>query len=150
LLAATSRPAGAGEVVKVAALLLFDGECRFSSSCARAFQRAAKPSCIVLPHQRVDLDRWQVSLPLAAAAVVFVERDGRTTRVRAGAPAIAEAMATGRFPWPAAGAVLSAPLVAQAAQAVYRVVASNRHRLPGGTPACDLDRAEAAVGADEA
>jgi predicted DCC family thiol-disulfide oxidoreductase YuxK len=59
-------------------------------------------------------------------------------------------MATGRFPWPAAGAVLSAPLVAQAAQAVYRVVASNRHRLPGGTPACDLDRAEAAVGADEA
>lgn len=128
-------------------MLLFDGDCRFSSTAARTFQRVARPDCLVLPYQQVDLERWQVEQSLAAAQVVFVRREEPSVDVKAGAAAIAGALGTCPFPGPAAAAVLRLPLVAQAAQAAYRVVAANRYRLPGGAPASDLDRTEDAVGA---
>jgi predicted DCC family thiol-disulfide oxidoreductase YuxK len=40
--------------------------------------------------------------------------------------------------WKAVGVVLQVPPISWLAALVYVVVAKNRHRLPGGTPACKL------------
>ncbi|WP_330185843.1 DUF393 domain-containing protein [Nocardia sp. NBC_01503] len=39
-------------------------------------------------------------------------------------------------PWRAVGAIMLNPPISWLAAALYRLVAKNRHRLPGGTPAC--------------
>ena len=121
------------------AMLLYDGWCGFCSSSARALQRWVRPQCLVLPYQQVDLARWGVGAQQAAAEVVFVSRAGDAVAVTGGAAAVAEALSTGRPPWPAVAAVLRAPGVRWAAAMAYRAVAANRRHLPGGTPACALD-----------
>lgn len=129
------------------ALFLFDGECRFSSTAARAVQRTVRPDCIVMPYQLADLQRWRVSAVQARAEMVFVRRVEGAEVVLGGAPALAGVFSAGRPPWPLAGSVLRLPGVRTAAQLVYRAAAANRYRLPGGTPACQLDRADEVVGA---
>jgi predicted DCC family thiol-disulfide oxidoreductase YuxK len=42
------------------------------------------------------------------------------------------------FGWRIAGRVLLLPGVSWIAARAYRSIARNRHRLPGGTPACQL------------
>lgn len=126
------------------ALLLFDGECRFSSTCARLIQGSVRPDCIVVPHQHVDLAAWRVSREQVAADLVLVRRHKGLSQVVTGLPALASVLRMGRAPWPIVGSVLGSPL-GQLARPVYRAVVDHRHRLPGGTPACDLDRAEEPV-----
>lgn len=129
----------------MAALFLFDGECRFSSSAARALQRVVRPQCIVMPYQLVDLPRWQVPLERAQQQVVLVRRHQGTVVVTSGAEAVSAVLRAGRAPWPLVGAALDAPVVRGAAGLAYRVVAANRYRLPGGVAACDLDQAQGLV-----
>jgi predicted DCC family thiol-disulfide oxidoreductase YuxK len=126
-------------------VLLYDGDCAFCSSSARALQRWVRPDCLVLPYQLVDLRRWGVTADEAAAEVLLVRKADGAILVRGGAAAIAGALQLGRSPWPAVGALLAAPGVAGIASLGYRVVAANRHRLPGGTPASAVDGASSVV-----
>ncbi len=126
-------------------VLLYDGDCAFCSSSARALQRWVRPDCLVLPYQLVDLPRWGVTPEGAAAEVLLVRKSGTTIAVRGGAAAIAGVLQLGRAPWPALGALLTAPGIAAVADLGYRFVAANRHRLPGGTPACAVDGAGSVV-----
>ena len=126
-------------------VLLYDGDCAFCSTSARALQRWVRPDCLVLPYQLVDLQRWGVTSERAAAEVLLIRKADDTIWVRGGAPAIAGALRLGRQPWPALGALLQAPGVAGMAAIGYRLVAANRHRLPGGTPACAVDGASSVV-----
>lgn len=126
-------------------VLLYDGDCAFCSTSARALQRWVRPDCLVLPYQLVDLQRWGVTSERAAAEVLLIRKADGTIWVRGGAPAIAGALRLGRQPWPALGTLLQAPVVSGIADAGYRLVAANRHRLPGGTPACAVDGASSVV-----
>jgi predicted DCC family thiol-disulfide oxidoreductase YuxK len=64
--------------------------------------------------------------------------------VAGGARAVAGALRAAGGSWAVLGAVLSVPPVSWVAQGVYRVVAANRYRLPGGTAACRVPPREAA------
>ena len=46
--------------------------------------------------------------------------------------------------WGVLGRVIPLPVFNILGSAAYRVIARNRHRLPGGTPACAIDRTSAA------
>jgi predicted DCC family thiol-disulfide oxidoreductase YuxK len=136
------------------AMLLFDGDCAFCSTSARFLQRWVRPDCLVLPYQLVDLPRWgitrqeaaeEVLLARRADATVVDRRADATVVVSGGSAAITEALRLGRQPWPLIGSVLQAPGVRIAADLVYWAVAANRHRLPGGTPACAIDGVSPAV-----
>ena len=56
--------------------------------------------------------------------------------------AVAAVLRVGRPPWPLVSAVLRLPGMAAAADIGYRVIAANRHRLPGSTPACRLPQVQ--------
>jgi len=54
------------------------------------------------------------------------------------AVAAAELLRSGSAPWPLVGRVMAAKPVIGVANAAYRLIARNRHRLPGATPACQV------------
>jgi predicted DCC family thiol-disulfide oxidoreductase YuxK len=117
-------------------VLLYDGDCAFCSSCARVLQRIA-PNAEIVAWQLTDLVALGVSERQANEAVQWVQLD-RT--VSSGHEAIAAMLIAAGPIWRLAGHLLLLPGISWIAAKVYRLVAENRHRLPGGTPACSSDR----------
>jgi len=113
-------------------VLVFDGDCAFCSSCARLLERIG-PEAEIIAWQLADLGELGITSEQAAEAVSWVEPDGT---VRTGHEAIAAVLGAAGRPWRVAGRVMLLPVVSPLAAVGYRLVARNRHRLPGGTPAC--------------
>jgi predicted DCC family thiol-disulfide oxidoreductase YuxK len=113
-------------------VLVYDGDCAFCTSSARLLERIGSDAEIV-PWQLTDLDRLGVTAEQAADAVQFVETDGA---VLSGHKAIASVLRTAGRVWRLAGRAILLPGVSWLAARAYRLVADNRYRLPGGTPAC--------------
>lgn len=118
-------------------VLLYDGDCAFCTSCARLIERIG-PDAEIAAWQLTDLAELGVTEEQASEAVQWVQVDGA---VRSGHEAIAGMLSTAGRVWGIAGQVLLLPGVSWMAAKAYRMVADNRHRLPGGTPACGLPSA---------
>lgn len=131
-------------------VLVFDGDCAFCTSCvtwAERYLRAtlASGGWHAVPSQRADLagldaragGAGPVSRERAAQELLWVTPTGR---VYGGAQAVARLLMRSGGAWAYAGAVLALPPVRPAAEALYGLVARNRRRLPGGTPACAVPR----------
>jgi predicted DCC family thiol-disulfide oxidoreductase YuxK len=120
----------------VAAIFLYDGDCAFCSSCVRLIERWIPTAAKLTPWQFADLESLGVSEADAMEAVQWAE-PGQPTR--AGPAAIARLLRTSRaWPWRPVGAALALRPVTALAWPLYRWVARNRYRLPGGTAACAL------------
>jgi predicted DCC family thiol-disulfide oxidoreductase YuxK len=113
-------------------VLLFDGSCAFCTSCARALQRTG-PDTEIVAWQYADLTALGVTEAQATAAVQWVQTDGTT---RSGHEAIAATLNTAGPIWKLVGHTALLPGISWTAAKVYRLVADNRYRLPGGTAAC--------------
>jgi predicted DCC family thiol-disulfide oxidoreductase YuxK len=59
--------------------------------------------------------------------------------VHGGAAAIGRFLVAAGGAWRPLGRLILLPGIRAVAGVVYRLVAANRHRLPGGTPACRVD-----------
>jgi predicted DCC family thiol-disulfide oxidoreductase YuxK len=114
-------------------VLLYDGDCSFCTSCVRLTERRIGPDAEVVPWQLADLAALGVSEAEAAEAVQWVGGDGV---VRSGHEAVAAMLIASGPAWRIAGRALLLPGVSWVAAHAYRLIAANRHRLPGGTPAC--------------
>ncbi|GAA4620188.1 thiol-disulfide oxidoreductase DCC family protein [Saccharopolyspora hordei] len=119
-------------------VLIYDGDCGFCTRSVRWAERLPV-RMRVLPWQEADLAAYRTTRDRAQHEVLWVAPSGR---VFGGAAAVAELLKSCRGPWPAAGLLMSAPVLRTLADWVYRAVAANRSRLPGGTPACQLPEHE--------
>jgi predicted DCC family thiol-disulfide oxidoreductase YuxK len=120
-------------------VLLYDGDCAFCTSCARVLERIG-PDAEIVAWQLADLAALGVTEEQAADAVQWVQIDGT---VRSGHEAIAATLNTAGLIWRVMGRMALLPGISWIAARGYRLVADNRYRLPGGTPACaitDRDR----------
>jgi predicted DCC family thiol-disulfide oxidoreductase YuxK len=115
------------------AVLVYDGDCAFCTTSVRVLERIG-PDAEMVAWQLTDLAELGLTEAEAAAAVQWVEIDGT---VRSGHEAIAAALKTAGGAWKTLGRLILSPGISWLAARVYRLVAANRHRLPGGTPACD-------------
>lgn len=113
-------------------VLVYDGDCAFCTSSARLLKKIG-PVAEMVAWQQTDLDALGLSEEAASAAVQWVQIDGT---IRSGHEAIAVALTGAGGIWALAGRALLSPGIAPIAAGAYRLVAANRHRLPGGTPAC--------------
>lgn len=113
--------------------VVFDGDCAFCTSSARRLERWSREALHVVPWQRADLELLGLSEEQCRAAVQFVGPGGASS----GGAAIASALDHCRFPWRAAAPLLR--INRAFTEWCYAKVASNRHRLPGGTPACAME-----------
>jgi len=113
-------------------VLVYDGDCAFCTSCARALERIG-PDAEIVAWQLTDLVKLGITEEQAIEAVQWVQVDGT---VHSGHEAIAAALSTAGRLWRAVSRIVLTPGISWLAAKVYRLVADNRHRLPGGTPAC--------------
>ncbi|MBB4932553.1 putative DCC family thiol-disulfide oxidoreductase YuxK [Lipingzhangella halophila] len=116
-------------------LLVYDGDCGFCTSSVRAAQRYLDPPVEMLPYQYSQLTG--ATLERAKDEVLLVHPDGKRVWGGADAAAILLLASPHRWAWPA-GWLLRLPGGRAAGAAVYDLVARNRHRLPGGTPTCQM------------
>jgi len=117
-------------------VLVFDGDCAFCSSCVRMLATLLPAMPVAIPFQRADLDTLGLTRQEAAERVWFV-----TERHQFGGHlALAWMLRHQPLAWQRVlGWLALAPPWSWAAGAAYSFVARNRHRLPGGTPACRLE-----------
>lgn len=114
--------------------LLYDPDCGFCTATAHRLGRRGWGTSIEpltptwLADPRIDAERALREIP-------FVPDGGPT---RYGAAAFAAALGTGNRAERALGRLMQLPLVSSAAQAAYRQIARNRHRLPGASSTCRL------------
>ena len=119
--------------------LIFDGDCAFCTSSAHwlagRLDRPRGPNARLTPWQFTDLAALGTTAERAQREALWVGTDGT---IYGGAAASAEWLKFRGGPYAVAGSVMDLPVVRALAAAVYRVIAKNRHRMPGGTPACAL------------
>lgn len=122
-------------------VLVYDGDCAFCTSSVRFAERRLRPHCAATPWQFTDLAKLGISLRRAEHEVLWVTPTGS---VHGGAQAVAKLLLSADRGWPVVGALLTLPPVRWVAHGVYRLIAHNRHRMPGGTAACALPSSAAA------
>ena len=119
-------------------VFLFDGDCAFCSASARFVERRIPTPAQVLPWQRADLAALGVTRQACLDAVQWIDPDGT---VSAGPVGIAALLRSSNAFWRPIGWLLGWKPALVIAWPIYRWVSKNRHRLPGGTPACAIDLA---------
>ena len=115
-------------------LVLWDGDCAF---CHRAAEYAATHFAVMVqPYQHADLGAVGITTAQCATALQVV--DLGTGRIWSRADAVAQILRNRPGPAALIGRAIQTPIVLPIATAFYRLVARNRHLMPGGTAACTL------------
>lgn len=128
-------PAYAGGMAVSEPTLVFDGDCGFCTSSVHWAQRWCRPAVAFVPWQRLDLEANGLTLDEVTRSVQWLPASPGAP-VRSGAGAAARTLLRSRWPWRPVGALMLIPPISWLAEVVYRIIAANRYRLPGGTPAC--------------
>ncbi|MCT9934254.1 DUF393 domain-containing protein [Planotetraspora sp. A-T 1434] len=120
--------------------LVFDGDCGFCTTCVSFAERRMRTGARITPWQFADLAALGTTAERARYELLWVESDDGATRVYGGAQAVAKLLIDAGPPWSPLGWILRTPPFRWLAHGLYRLVADNRERLPGGTPACGIRR----------
>ncbi len=124
--------------MRVERILVFDGDCGFCTSAVGLIPRLRLHADRVVPWQQADLPALGLTPEQCSAAVQWVDERG----VASGHRAIARLLMASGPLWAVLGRLALLPGVSAIAARLYRLVADNRGRLPGGTPACAAPRAD--------
>ena len=119
--------------------LVYDGDCGFCTSAVRLIARLRLRAGTIVPWQEADLPALGLTRAETEHELQWVADDGRSS---GGHEAVARLLLASGPLWRPPGALLLVPPVSWLAAWVYRTVAANRGRLPGGTPACALPPAD--------
>ncbi|GHJ50408.1 hypothetical protein Cs7R123_77500 [Catellatospora sp. TT07R-123] len=112
---------------------IFDGDCAFCTTCANFVIRWIPTGAKVSAWQRADLASLGLTRAQCMQAVQWVA-DG--SPAVAGPEAIGALLRSSNAFWKPVGYVLKPRAVTAVLWPLYRWVARNRHRMPGGTAAC--------------
>lgn len=112
--------------------LVYDGDCAFCTSAVNAMTKAHLSADVMVPWQRADLAALGLTEAQCRDAVQLVEPG----RISAGHRAFGRLLLQAALPWRPLGALVLLPPFSWLAAWLYRLIANNRSRLPGGTPAC--------------
>ncbi|MFE4023070.1 thiol-disulfide oxidoreductase DCC family protein [Streptomyces sp. NPDC059101] len=123
-------------IIRSEPLLVFDGDCGFCQNVINRISSPGRPSMEAVPWQSLPSETTRHHTERLDREVLLL-RDGHV--LAGGADALAVYLRhSPRRRYRIAGAVITFPGVIRCAHAVYRWVARNRHRMPGGTHACRL------------
>jgi len=114
-------------------LLIYDGDCGFCTVTAKQYARIAGDPERIGSWQSLNLDDYGLTEAQTSASVWWYSH----SRTSSGADACADALKACGWPYSALGSLLSFAPVMWLARRVYPTIARNRHKLPGGTAACE-------------
>lgn len=124
-------------------ILLFDGDCAFCTASVDFLKRHVRPRAQITPWQRADLEALGVSAQECQKSIQWFAAPASAPLTQG--RAVAAVCLVGATPWPIVGRMMQLPGIVNVANAAYRLVAANRFRLPGSTPACKLPDASGAA-----
>ena len=124
-------------------VLLFDGDCAFCTASVNFLTRHIRPKALIIAWQHADLVAFGVSEQECQESIQWFAEPGSSPLTQG--RAVAAALRCGSMPWPLVGRAMQVPGIIQIMNATYRLVAANRFRLPGSTPACRLPDPAASV-----
>lgn len=116
-------------------ILIFDGDCAFCTTCVQWIRRHLRRHPDIQPWQGADLESLGLTEAQCAQALQFVDGNAR---IHSGERAVARLLIQAGSGWSLLGRFILVPGIRPVAGWIYRRVAANRHRLPGGTPACQM------------
>lgn len=117
----------------VAPLLVFDGDCAFCTTWVTRLSAILPVFPRSTPWQWIDLDEFGMTRDDVARYAWVVT----STHQYAGHLAFSALLRMQRgFGWRFVGTLIATPPFSWIAAVGYHLIARNRHRLPGGTPAC--------------
>lgn len=116
-------------------VLVYDGDCGVCTRCVQFVEQRLPVQPSIQAWQHADLPALGLTRAQAEHAVQWVEPNGA---VSSGAVAVARLLLACGGAWSLLGRLLLTPPVSWLGAGLYRVVADNRSRLPGGTPACSM------------
>lgn len=123
-------------------ILIFDGDCGFCTMSVDFMKRWIRPRAQIVAWQFADLNALGLTQIECTEAVQWVPTSGEHT---SGAAAVAHVLRASPAPWPIAGFTMAAPIIRVVADRIYTLIAKNRYRLPGSTPACKVAAQPAAA-----
>lgn len=116
--------------------LIYDGDCGFCSKSVNFGKVRFKKPVEVVPWQQIDdLSLYGLSIEDVTSRVYFIDNKGKPF---GGAKGVFKSMKQMNKAWVLLGSLLLTPGVSVVANPVYRVIARNRHKLPGSTDACKI------------
>jgi predicted DCC family thiol-disulfide oxidoreductase YuxK len=116
-------------------VLVFDGDCAFCSSAVEFLRDRIRSDVDYVPWQHLDLAGAGLTEDACLQSVQWLPVAGGHT---SGGRAVTDLLRGAGQPWVTLGRVGALPGMRAVVELAYRAVAANRHRLPGGTPACQL------------
>jgi len=116
-------------------VLLFDGDCSFCTSCVEWMRRHIRHLDTTVPYQFADLAELGVTSEQCAEAVQWIGADGTVLSAHL---AVAQILIDAGAGWAVIGRGMRLPGFRQLSGMIYRWIARNRSRLPGGSPACSI------------
>ena len=119
-----------GRVGALHPVLVFDGACGICTELVGLAGRVLRPAARLRAAQQLDLAAHGLTVEQCDQALQFVAADGR---VYSAQDAVAQVLVHSGGAWRAAGLVLRLAGANPVASVVYRWVARNRSRLPGGS-----------------
>jgi predicted DCC family thiol-disulfide oxidoreductase YuxK len=117
-------------------VLVFDGDCGFCTTWAGRAERWWRLDHVE-PYQFIDLEPLGLTAERCAEAVQWVGADGT---VSSGERVIVAGLRHRGGVWGVLGRLIALPGMVQLAGIAYRIIARNRFKLPGATPACQIGR----------
>ncbi len=119
------------------ATLIFDGDCGFCTSTANFITKRTSTPIDIHPWQFIDVSQYGLTEEQVSTKVYMVVNG----RVFAGHEAFAQILKIQKnLLLRALGEIIMLPPVSWLARPAYFFIAKYRHKLPGGTPACKLER----------
>jgi predicted DCC family thiol-disulfide oxidoreductase YuxK len=116
-------------------LLIFDGDCAFCTTWVNRLAEALPVFPDTMPYQWIDLDTYGLTLAdVTSAAWLVTSRRQFAGHLAFSAILRMQPRASLRL----VGHLMATPPFSWVAAAGYAFVARYRHRLPGGTPACQV------------
>lgn len=116
-------------------VLVYDGDCGICTKCVQFVYKHLSSDLDVVAWQHADLSSLRLTQAECENAVQWVEPDGS---ISAGHLAVSKLLKDSGALWWPLGAIMAIPPFSLVAKLIYRWVANNRDKLPGGTPACAM------------
>ena len=117
------------------AVLIFDGDCGFCTTTANYIKKNSSALIEIHPWQWVELSEYGLTKEKASAKVQMIA-NGQNF---AGHKAFAKLLRIQKQWWfKVLGGLMVTPPFSWGARVAYYFVSKYRHKLPGGTPACEL------------
>lgn len=123
------------EVMRTRPVLVYDGDCAFCTASVNLARRRLRPRCEIVPWQSADMNSLRIDRKQAEYEVLWITPGGV---VHGGAQAVARLLQNSAGFWAVPGILLILPPIRWLAHGVYRIIANNRDRMPGGTLECSL------------